>query len=172
MAGDTTPPPGSAARREERHHLLNQHRHSLTDVEGQHLLDVVLHLVEAALDGDWLTPGEEPGAHRLADVDVRLAGLGPLRAITSGPKVLGDTGSRWRPTSFSWRATQAFVIRPSIAEATSTRPDQFSGVSVQSMPAWWTSAMLTNRWLRSVVSRPALSRKHRSRTTVASLIWT
>ena len=34
------------------------------------------------------------------------------------------------------------------------RPDQLSGVSVHSIPAWCGLAMLTNRRLRTVVSRP------------------
>ena len=48
------------------------------------------------------------------------------------------------------------------------RPDQFCGVRIHSMPAWWLSAMLTNRRLCRVVSRPARSRKHSSRPTSAS----
>ena len=48
------------------------------------------------------------------------------------------------------------------------RPDQFSGVSVHSIPAWWTWAMLTKRRLRSVVTRPERSRKRSVRERTAA----
>ena len=50
---------------------------------------------------------------------------------------------------------------------TSTRPDQSSGVSVHSIPAWWPWAMLMKRLLRSVLVRPARSRKRSVRDRTA-----
>src|SRR5262249_6035739 len=56
------------------------------DVEGQDLLDVVLHLIERPAYGQLLPVAEHAGAGRLADVQIRLPGfrlqrddLGPQR---------------------------------------------------------------------------------------------
>ncbi|MEN3268952.1 MAG: hypothetical protein V7646_5846 [Pseudonocardia sp.] len=58
-----------------------------------------------------------------------------------------------RPVSASPSSTMQHVpTRRGTPPGTSTRPDQFCGVSVHSMPAWWLWAMLTNRRLRRVVS--------------------
>jgi hypothetical protein len=57
--------------------------------------------------------------------------------------------------------------RPSMAETIPIRPVQFSAVTVHSIAAWWLCAIDTKRRLRSVVSRPARSRKRNSRLTVA-----
>ena len=46
-------------------------------------------------------------------------------------------------------------------------PDQFSGVSTHSIAAWWLCAIDTKRRLRSVVSRPARSRKRKWRRSMA-----
>ncbi len=64
------------ARGEEGHHLLDPHRGALPDIEREHLLDVILHLVKAAFDGQRLAAAvEDTRARRLADVQVRLARL-------------------------------------------------------------------------------------------------
>src|SRR6266480_2129926 len=86
-------------------------------------------------------------------------------AMTSGPNVRGETGSTCLPTSRPYRATPLLVTRPSIAETSSTRPDQFSGVSVHSMPASCGSAMLTKRRLLSAVRRPLRSRRSEEHTS-------
>ena len=63
-------------RGKEGHHLLNPHRDALPDIEREHLLDVVLHLIEAAVDGERPVPAvEDSRARRLADVHVRLSRL-------------------------------------------------------------------------------------------------
>src|SRR4029078_7317772 len=54
-------------------------RLALAHVEGQDLLDVVLHLVEPPLDLDLTISAEYAGASRLADVQIRLPGLGLQR---------------------------------------------------------------------------------------------
>ena len=59
------------------------------------------------------------------------------------------------------------MTRPSIADTSSTLPDQFSAVIVHSIAAWWECAMLAKRRLRSDVSRPERSRKRSSRMTIA-----
>ena len=61
-------------RGEERDHLLDAHRLALRHVEGEDLLDVVLHLVEVALHRHRLVAAEDAGARGLGDVDVRLPG--------------------------------------------------------------------------------------------------
>src|SRR5260370_19349463 len=63
-------------RGEEGHHLLDPYCGALPDVEREHLLNVVLHLVEAAVDSERLPAVvEDARARRLADVQVRLARL-------------------------------------------------------------------------------------------------
>src|SRR5260221_9732321 len=56
-------------------HLLDPHRGPLPDVEPEHLLDVVLHLVQTALDAKGSAAVEDAGARRLTDVQVRLPRL-------------------------------------------------------------------------------------------------
>ena len=70
---------GGVERGEERHHLLDPHGLPRPDLERQDLLDVVLHLVEAAFDDERLAPFEDGGASRLTDVVVRLTCLGLQR---------------------------------------------------------------------------------------------
>jgi hypothetical protein len=67
---------GGVARGIEGYHLLDAHRLLLLDPEGVHLVNVVLHLVEAAVGAELLVPPVDAGAGRLGDVDARLAGPG------------------------------------------------------------------------------------------------
>ena len=96
--------------------------------------------------------------------DCRVCALSP---ITSGPNVRGSRGSRCRPASCWYRDTPVLLTRLSRAVTTSTRPDQFSGVTVHSIAARCRSAMLTKRRLTRVVSRSARSRNRKVRDTVA-----
>ena len=63
----------------ERHHLLDPRRRALLHVEGENLLDIVLHLIQPPLDLEALICGEHPRAGRVADVQIRLPGLGLQR---------------------------------------------------------------------------------------------
>ena len=64
---------GGVARGVERDHLLHVHRLLLPDLEGEHLVDVVLHLVEAAIRVEPCPVAVDAGAGRLGDVEVRLS---------------------------------------------------------------------------------------------------
>ena len=65
----------AVARRVERDELLDAHRLALPDLEADDVLDVVLHLVQRALDVHGLAAAEHARAGGLGDVDVRLARL-------------------------------------------------------------------------------------------------
>jgi len=67
------------SRRVEGDHLLDPRRLALAHVEGQDLLDVVLHLVERPAGRQRLAAAEDARAGRLADVEIRLPGLGLQR---------------------------------------------------------------------------------------------
>ena len=99
-------------RRVERHHLLDPHRRSLLHVEGEDLLDIVLHLIQPPLDLEALISSENACAGRMADVQIRLPGLG-LQRVTSDPNVRGETGFRWRPSSCRWRTTPP-LLHPAV----------------------------------------------------------
>jgi hypothetical protein len=58
------------ARGGEHDHLLHADRHALLDLERQNLLDVILRLVEAALNRHGVGALEDAAARRLADVQV------------------------------------------------------------------------------------------------------
>src|SRR4028118_1760725 len=61
----------------EGNHLFDAHRNSLFGLEGQHLVDVVLHLVEATVHVYNLVLPVDPGARRLGYIHVGMAGWGP-----------------------------------------------------------------------------------------------
>jgi hypothetical protein len=65
---------GSVARGVEGDHLLDAYGLFLFDIKGEHLVYVVLHLVEAAIHIEISSLGVDAGAGRLGDVDARLAG--------------------------------------------------------------------------------------------------
>ena len=66
---------GGVARGEEGHELLDAHRRPLAHVEREHLLDVVVHLVERAIHVELNAGGEHACAGGFADVHVRLPRL-------------------------------------------------------------------------------------------------
>src|SRR5215218_4789973 len=66
---------GMVARGVEGDHLLDAHGDPLFDLEGEHLVYIVLHLVEAAVHTDHLVLPIDPGAGGLGDTYARLAGL-------------------------------------------------------------------------------------------------
>ena len=138
-----------------------------SSVEDQDLLDVVLGLVQAAVDRDRLVAAEDACARRLGDVQVRLAGLdlerdhlGSERPRRDGVEVaaLELRGSGRRR---GWSRGRRGRRRPRPARTSSP------AVIVHSIAPWCTCAMLTKRRLRSVVSRPARSRKRSSRVNIA-----
>jgi hypothetical protein len=70
---------GMVTRGVEGNHLLDAHGYPLFGLEGQHLVDVVLHLVEAMVHAYHPILPVDPGACRLGYINVRLAGLRPER---------------------------------------------------------------------------------------------
>jgi hypothetical protein len=82
---------GGVARRVEGKHLLHAHGIPLFDLEREHLVDVVLHLVEAAVHGGVGAPAVDAGAGGLGDVDARLAGP-HLKGDDLGPEGPGGDG--------------------------------------------------------------------------------
>src|SRR5207247_2822428 len=113
---------------------------------------------------------------RLHQLAQRLAPRLLVRRVDQHPVDVENRSPELRhtPSSQSWAGgpvvawswLSSNTVR-SIALTTSTRPDQFSGTSVYSIPAWWCPAMLTNRRLCSALFLPLRSRKCRQRTTVA-----
>ena len=108
-------------------------RLALAHVDGQDLLDVVLHLVEPPVDLDLTITAEYAGASRLADVQVRLPGLGLQRDDLRPERPRGH-GVQVTAFQLPVAGDPALLTRPSIAVTTSARPDQFSGTSVHSIP--------------------------------------
>ena len=66
---------GRVVRGEEGHELLDAHRRPLAHVEREHLLDVVVHLVERAIRVELNAGGEHACAGGFTDVHVRLSRL-------------------------------------------------------------------------------------------------
>ena len=85
-------------RRVERHHLLDPRRRALLHVEGEDLLDIVLHLIQPPLDLEGLIAANTRvrAAWLMYRFDCRVSAFS---AMTSGPNVRGETGFRWRPSS-------------------------------------------------------------------------
>src|SRR5215213_6095340 len=70
---------GMVARGVQGDHLLDAHGSFLLDLKSQYLVDVILHLVDAAVHTDHLVLPIDPGSGGLGNIYVRLAGLHPER---------------------------------------------------------------------------------------------